>query len=67
MMVDAMDVLAMHLIWRFNNMSAQVAAADQAAKEKMRIQRDFLLDRLVEFTSSSKSNILEEVKKTVRS
>jgi hypothetical protein len=64
MMVDSVDVLTMHLIWKFSGMSAQVATADVAAKEKMCSQRDQLLERLVEYTSGGHSNVCEAVKKT---
>lgn len=65
MMVDAMDVLVMHLIWKFSNMSTQATPADEEAKEKMRSQRDSLLDRLVDFVSGGQTNVLEGVKKAV--
>lgn len=65
-MVDCVDVLVMHLIWKFGNMSAQTAVADEEAKEKMKLQRDSLLERLVDYTSGGQTNVLEGVKKTVR-
>lgn len=64
-MVDVVDILTLHLIWKFSNMSAQVAAADEAGKNKLRGQREALLERLVEFVSGGQSNVIEEVRKTV--
>ena len=66
-MVDTLDILTLHLIWKFSNMSTAVAAADEAAKEKLRMQRDWLLERMVDYTSGGDSTVCEDVKKTVKS
>jgi hypothetical protein len=65
MTVDVLDILALHVIWKFSNMSTQQTAADEAAKENLRTQRDWLLERMVEYTSGGDSTVCEEVRKTV--
>ena len=68
-MVDrALQVLTLHIIWKARNLTAatgETSADEQRFREKLREQREVLLEKLLEFAIGTQSNTAEGVRRAV--
>ncbi|CCM03065.1 uncharacterized protein FIBRA_05185 [Fibroporia radiculosa] len=66
LMVDrALHVLALHIIWKARNLTAAVDlnSAEQQFQNRLREQRDSLIEKLLEFAVGTQSNTAEGVRR----
>lgn len=68
-MIDqAIHLLTLHLMWKLQqltNTPEPSADAETQFQETFRVQRDSLLEKLVEYAVGSQSNTMEGVKRAV--
>jgi cohesin complex subunit SA-1/2 len=63
MMVDCIDILAMHVIWRFGAFAS--SPDDSAVREDVIAKRDALLEKFTDFAVGANSRVCEEAKRAV--
>ena len=67
MVSEALNLLAMHIIWKTKSLSSQGSRApnDKKAAQTLLEQRTALVQKLIEFAVGTQSNTAEVVKRVV--
>jgi cohesin complex subunit SA-1/2 len=67
MVSQATNVLSLHIMWKARAMSADAEPSVEEVKlrESVREQRDFLLEKAIEYAVGTQSNTVDGVKRAV--
>ena len=67
MIVDCVDILAMHIIWRIGYLFSEAGTNDTAAREDLLSKRESLIEKLTDYAVGPSSSTCEDVKRAVSS
>ena len=68
MIERALQFLTLHIVWKARRLpaDAEPPAEEEQFREKVKEQRDTLLEKLVEYAVGTQSNTIEGVKRAAR-
>ena len=71
MITQALEILSKHLLWKAHHLQLdeepeELSPEETHFRDKLKEQRDLLLEKLVDYAVGTQSNTAETVKRTVR-